>query len=149
MPGGHHLGLWQRESTDFREERDAGRAEESGGEGDLGGGPVTMYVLYHFLPGSMAQTGRCWSEVTTAVRRQSRVAEPKKAANGAGAIPNVYPLYTQGRTLISIGVLPGYDLTHEAAFAKLLWLVSRTDLSFAQRQELFETPVAGEMTVEL
>jgi lysophospholipase len=66
-----------------------------------------------------------------------------------GAIPNVYPLYTQGRTLISIGVLPGYDLTHEAAFAKLLWLVSRTDLSFAQRQELFETPVAGEMTVEL
>lgn len=71
------------------------------------------------------------------------------AANGAGAIPNVYPLYTQGRTLISIGVLPGYDLTHEAAFAKLLWLVSRTDLSFAQRQELFETPVAGEMTVEL
>ncbi|KAI9637164.1 putative asparaginase [Dioszegia hungarica] len=63
------------------------------------------------------------------------------------SIPNVYPLYTQGRTLISIGVLPGYDLTHEAAFAKLLWLVSRKDLSFKQRQELFETPVAGEMTV--
>ncbi len=64
-----------------------------------------------------------------------------------GAIPNVYPLYTQGRTLLSIGVLPGYDLTHEAAFAKLLWLVSRKDLTFRQRQELFQIPVAGEMTV--
>ncbi|GFZ51285.1 LOW QUALITY PROTEIN: hypothetical protein JCM24511_09045 [Saitozyma sp. JCM 24511] len=62
-------------------------------------------------------------------------------------IPNVYPLYTQGRTLLSIGVLPGYDLTHEAAFAKLLWLVSRKDLSFAQRQALFQSPVAGEMTL--
>jgi len=64
-----------------------------------------------------------------------------------GSIPNVYPLYAQGRTLLSIGVLPGYDLTHEAAFAKLLWLVSRRDLTFKQRQELFEIPVAGEMSV--
>ena len=64
-----------------------------------------------------------------------------------GSIPNVYPLYTQGRMLLSIGVLPGYDLTHEAAFAKLLWLVSRKDLTFEQRQKLFEIPVAGEMSV--
>ncbi|ORY21160.1 Asparaginase/glutaminase [Naematelia encephala] len=63
-------------------------------------------------------------------------------------IPNVYPLYTQGRTLLEIGVLPGYDLTHEAAFAKLLWLVSRKDLTFKNRQELFQIPVTGEMSVE-
>ncbi|WRT70916.1 uncharacterized protein IL334_007915 [Kwoniella shivajii] len=63
------------------------------------------------------------------------------------AIPNVYPLYTQGRTLLSIGVLPGYDLMHEAAFAKLIWLVSRPDLSFKEKQELFETPIVGEMSV--
>ena len=62
-------------------------------------------------------------------------------------MPNVYPLYSQGRTLLSKGVLPGYDLTHEAAFAKLLWLVSRKDLTFKQRQELFEVPVVGEMTI--
>ncbi|WWC98371.1 hypothetical protein V866_005262 [Kwoniella sp. B9012] len=61
-------------------------------------------------------------------------------------IPNVYPLYTQGRTLLSIGVLPGYDLMHEAAFAKLIWLVSRPELTFKQRQELFETPIVGEMS---
>ncbi|OCF35972.1 asparaginase [Kwoniella heveanensis BCC8398] len=63
------------------------------------------------------------------------------------AIPNVYPLYTQGRTLLDIGVLPGYDLTHEAAFAKLIWLVSRSELTFRQRQDLFEEPLVGEMTV--
>lgn len=64
-----------------------------------------------------------------------------------GAIPNVYPLYTQGRTLLKVGVLPGYDLTHEAAFAKLLWLVSRKDLSFKRKQEMFQSPVAGEMSI--
>ncbi|WWD22584.1 hypothetical protein CI109_107077 [Kwoniella shandongensis] len=64
------------------------------------------------------------------------------------AIPNVYPLYAQGRTLLSIGVLPGYDLTHEAAFAKLIWLVSQPKLTFKEKQELFETPVVGEMSVD-
>ncbi|WVR08794.1 hypothetical protein IAU60_005852 [Kwoniella sp. DSM 27419] len=63
------------------------------------------------------------------------------------AIPNVYPLYTQGRTLLSIGVLPGYDLTHEAAFAKLVWVVSKPELSFKQRQALFGVPIAGEMSL--
>lgn len=80
----------------------------------------------------------------------------------------MYPLYTQGRMLLSLGqstltptprygterdltrgagVTPGYDLTHEAAFAKLLWLASRKDLSFSQRQRIFQSPVCGEMTV--
>ncbi|WVQ86289.1 hypothetical protein IAT38_008457 [Cryptococcus sp. DSM 104549] len=63
------------------------------------------------------------------------------------AIPNVYPLYTQGQALMKIGVLPGYDLTHEAAFAKLIWLMSRTDLSFGEKQGLFEKPLVGEMSV--
>lgn len=61
--------------------------------------------------------------------------------------PNIYPLYALGVRLLSIGVLPGFDMTHEAAFAKLIWLVSRKELNFKQRQELFETPIAGEMTV--
>lgn len=100
-----------------------------------------------------------------------------------GAEPAVYPLYTQGRMLLElgmsplahlhqhtifyssnpfdcgarvldvradagVGVLPGYDLTHEAAFAKLLWLVSRKDLTFSQRQRIFQAPVCGEMTVD-
>ncbi|KAL7420925.1 hypothetical protein Q5752_004879 [Cryptotrichosporon argae] len=61
-------------------------------------------------------------------------------------IPNIYPLYALGVKLLSIGVLPGYDMTHEAAFAKLIWLVSRTDLTFEQRQEMFVTPLVGEMS---
>lgn len=53
--------------------------------------------------------------------------------------------FTRAHTLP--GVLPGYDLTHEAAFAKLLWLVSRKDLSFSKRQRIWQSPVCGEMTV--
>lgn len=72
---------------------------------------------------------------------------PTTSVLNAGHIPNIYPLYALGTTLLSIGVLPGFDMTHEAAFAKLSWLVSRTDLNFAQRQELFQTPICGEMSV--
>ncbi|ODN75544.1 hypothetical protein L202_06670 [Cryptococcus amylolentus CBS 6039] len=63
------------------------------------------------------------------------------------AVPNVYPLYTQGRMLLDLGVLPGYDLTHEAAFAKLLWLVSDESLPFKEKQQRFEEDCAGEMSV--
>lgn len=48
--------------------------------------------------------------------------------------------------LLSIGVLPGFDMTHEAAFAKLSWLVARSELSFEERQTLFQTSIAGEIT---
>ncbi|BEJ13479.1 hypothetical protein CspHIS471_0306530 [Cutaneotrichosporon sp. HIS471] len=61
-------------------------------------------------------------------------------------IPNIYPLYALGVRLLSIGVLPGFDMTHEAAFAKLSWLVSRPELSFEERQHVFQTPIAGEIT---
>lgn len=64
-----------------------------------------------------------------------------------GHIPNVFPLYALGVRLLGIGVLPGFDMTHEAAFAKLSWLVSQKDLSFEDRQRLFQTSVAGEITV--
>ncbi|TXT10836.1 hypothetical protein VHUM_02341 [Vanrija humicola] len=62
-------------------------------------------------------------------------------------VPNIYPLYALGVRLLSVGVLPGFDMTHEAAFAKSIWLVSRKDLSFKERQELWQTPIAGEMTI--
>lgn len=63
-----------------------------------------------------------------------------------GHIPNIYPLYALGVRLLNIGVLPGFDMTHEAAFAKLSWLVSRSELSFEERQKLFQTSIAGEIT---
>ncbi|KAM0751826.1 putative asparaginase, partial [Meredithblackwellia eburnea MCA 4105] len=59
--------------------------------------------------------------------------------------PDVIPIYPLGRMLLSIGVVPGYDLTLEAAFGKILWLFSQ-DLTTEERSRLFQTPIANDLT---
>jgi L-asparaginase type I len=55
--------------------------------------------------------------------------------------------YQAGRALAEIGVLPGADLTPEAALTKLAWLLGRTDLAEGERRRLLVTPLRGEMTI--
>ncbi|KAI5480302.1 putative Asparaginase [Pseudohyphozyma bogoriensis] len=59
--------------------------------------------------------------------------------------PNVEAAYSLGRVLEDIGVISGRDMTHEAAYTKLLWIFSQDDLDSAAKTQLFLTPVAGEM----
>ena len=54
--------------------------------------------------------------------------------------------YQAGRALAEIGVLPGADLTPEAALAKLCWLLGRADLDRDAVRRLAVTPVRGEMS---
>lgn len=129
MSSGHSLRLRKWESANKRGIGRFSRTEAGSGEGNLDRRHQSMWVDLSIRTIAQRVVGKVKADLTL------------------GSIPNVYPLYAQGRTLLSIGVLPGYDLTHEAAFAKLLWLVSRKDLTFRQRQELFEVPVAGEMSV--
>jgi 60kDa lysophospholipase len=56
--------------------------------------------------------------------------------------------YQAGRALAEVGVLPGADLTPEAALAKLCWLLGRDDLSRDEVRRLLVTPLRGEMSVE-
>ncbi len=55
--------------------------------------------------------------------------------------------YQAGRALAEIGVLPGADLTPEAALAKLCWLLGKPHLSRDEVRALMVRPLRGEMTL--
>jgi lysophospholipase len=60
---------------------------------------------------------------------------------------SVSSLYATGKSLLDIGIVPGSDITPEAALTKLSWVLSKTGLSLEQKRKMMETNIVGEMTV--
>lgn len=54
--------------------------------------------------------------------------------------------YAAGRVLFEIGVIPGYDMTPEAALAKMAYVLSKKEITHSQRREYLEKNIRGEMT---
>lgn len=53
-------------------------------------------------------------------------------------------VYNVGSGLRELGVLEAYDMTPEACFTKLMWILPQTQ-DFAQRQSLFYTPICHDI----
>ena len=49
--------------------------------------------------------------------------------------------------MLDIGIVPGSDITPEAALSKLAYVLSKSELSFDEKMKLMETNIVGEMTV--
>ncbi|PAV23499.1 asparaginase-domain-containing [Pyrrhoderma noxium] len=54
--------------------------------------------------------------------------------------------YETGRALLSIGIVPGGDMTPECALTKLSYLLSKPEFSLSKVRELVRTPLRGELT---
>ena len=60
---------------------------------------------------------------------------------------SVSGIYETGKALLDIGIVPGSDITPEAALTKLSYVLSKTELSREEKMKLVETNIVGEMTV--
>ncbi len=56
-------------------------------------------------------------------------------------------LYETGKKLLDAGVIPGADITPEAALAKLSYVLSKKTSSYEERRRLMMTNLAGEITI--
>uniref|UniRef100_A0A8C0JB87 asparaginase n=1 Tax=Chelonoidis abingdonii TaxID=106734 RepID=A0A8C0JB87_CHEAB len=87
--------------------------------------------------------------------RQDLLDELKKATDRKVVILNctqclrgsIAAVYATGQTLTAVGVIPGGDMTPEAALAKLSYTLSKSHLSWEEKKEMLSENLRGEMTV--
>lgn len=60
--------------------------------------------------------------------------------------PSDFSIYEVGRKLLECGVIPGRDMTTEAAVTKLMWVLGQTEDPEEVRR-LFDTDLAGEVSL--
>uniref|UniRef100_A0A8D0GFW2 asparaginase n=1 Tax=Sphenodon punctatus TaxID=8508 RepID=A0A8D0GFW2_SPHPU len=87
--------------------------------------------------------------------RQELLDELKRATDRNVVILNftqclrgsVSAVYETGKTLIDAGVIPGGDMTPEAALAKLSYILAKNDLTCEEKNKMLRENLRGEMTV--
>lgn len=59
---------------------------------------------------------------------------------------SVSAIYETGRTTEAAGVIPGWDMTPEAALTKLSYVLARSDWSLEKKREMVQCNIRGELT---
>ncbi|XP_065660704.1 L-asparaginase isoform X1 [Hydra vulgaris] len=60
---------------------------------------------------------------------------------------SVSDAYAAGKVMYDIGVIPGYDMTPEAALTKMAYVLGNKDLTYEDRKALLSRNLRGEMTI--
>ncbi|KAI9458271.1 L-asparaginase [Russula earlei] len=103
--------------------------------------PVRGVVLETFGAGNAPHRKDLMSALCEACERGVVIVAITQCAKGS-----VSDAYATGRKLLSVGVVPGGDMTPECALTKLSYLLSKTELSTEQVRSLLGAPLRGELT---
>ncbi|XP_054728793.1 L-asparaginase [Anastrepha obliqua] len=104
--------------------------------------PMKGIVLQSFGSGNVPSNRKDFlEELKVACDRGVIIVNCTQCSNGG-----VAALYDTGKVLWDIGVLPGFDMTPEAALTKLCYVLGKTEMSLEQKKELMQTSLRGELT---
>jgi len=59
---------------------------------------------------------------------------------------SVSPIYETGHMIQNMGIIPGWDMTPEAALTKLSYVLGRSDWSLEKKREMLQANLKGELT---
>ncbi|KAF9514450.1 hypothetical protein BS47DRAFT_1392411 [Hydnum rufescens UP504] len=104
--------------------------------------PIQGVILQSFGAGNAPQRKDLMDVIKEACDRGIVVVAISQCSKGS-----VTATYAAGRSLADGGVVPGADMTPEAALTKLSYLLSKSELSTADVRKLMEIPLRGELTV--
>ncbi|XP_037292682.1 L-asparaginase isoform X1 [Manduca sexta] len=83
-----------------------------------------------------------YKEIERAVKNNVLVVNVTQCINGTVLGKAIYET---GLLLVECGVIPSFDMTPEAALAKLSYVLTKTELSYQEKVELMKTNIRGEL----
>lgn len=105
--------------------------------------PIEGVVLESYGAGNIpSNRDDVFHEIEAAVKRGVIFVNITQCTRGS----IVTPLYETGRLIAKCGVIPGYDMTPEAALTKLSYVLSKSELTYQQKIEMMVTNIRGELT---
>ncbi len=104
--------------------------------------PVNALILMSYGVGNAPQNPKLLSQIEQATKQDIMVVNCTQCLHGKVDMSG----YANGKLVEQTGVISGLDITPEAALAKLHYLLSQTELSFAEKCALMATNLRGEMT---
>lgn len=104
--------------------------------------PIQGVVLQTFGAGN-APTARkdIMAALRSATERGVLILNCSQCQHGA-----VDPAYETGNELVEVGVIPGVDMTPEAALAKLAYVLSKDEWTLDEKKQKLQENLRGELT---